>query len=60
VLCPATAAGFFARNYRWHLMEQDPNCRNRVLLVSGWLGGMLSYCYGVRVADEAIQSESFR
>jgi uncharacterized membrane protein len=26
-----------------------------LLLVSGWLGGMLSYRYGVRVADETTQ-----
>ncbi|MEU0847240.1 DUF2231 domain-containing protein [Streptomyces flaveolus] len=30
-----------------------------VLGVSGWLGGKLSYRYGVRVADEATQSEGF-
>ena len=30
------------------------------LTVSGWLGGKLSYHYGVRVADEATQSEGFR
>ena len=28
--------------------------------VSGWLGGMLSYRYGVRVADERTQTEGFR
>lgn len=28
--------------------------------VSGWLGGKLAYHYGVRVADEAVQSEGFR
>lgn len=31
-----------------------------LLLVSGWLGGMLSYRYGVRVADEQTQAEGFR
>ena len=31
-----------------------------LLLVSGWLGGMLSYRYGVRVADEETQAEGFR
>jgi uncharacterized membrane protein len=31
-----------------------------LLLVSGWLGGMLSYRYGVRVVDEVTQSEGFR
>lgn len=30
-----------------------------VLGVSGWLGGKLSYHYGVRVADEATQAEGF-
>lgn len=30
-----------------------------VLLVSGWLGGMLSYRFGVRVADEVTQREGF-
>lgn len=29
------------------------------LLLSGWLGGMLAYRYGVRVADEATQAEGF-
>lgn len=28
--------------------------------ISGWLGGKLSYRYGVRVADEATQAEGFR
>ena len=31
-----------------------------VLGVSGWLGGMLSYRYGVRVADERTQAEGHR
>jgi len=30
-----------------------------VLGASGWLGGKLSYRYGVRVADEATQAEGF-
>jgi uncharacterized membrane protein len=30
-----------------------------LLGVSGWLGGRLAYHYGVRVADEATQSEGF-
>jgi uncharacterized membrane protein len=30
-----------------------------VLAVSGWLGGKLSYRYGVRVADEDTQAEGF-
>jgi uncharacterized membrane protein len=30
-----------------------------LLLVSGWLGGMLAYRFGVRVADEATQAEGF-
>jgi uncharacterized membrane protein len=30
-----------------------------VVGASGWLGGKLSYHYGVRVADEATQSEGF-
>lgn len=28
--------------------------------ISGWLGGMLAYHYGVRVADEVTQAEGFR
>lgn len=28
--------------------------------ISGWLGGKLSYSYGVRVADEQKQAEGFR
>ena len=30
-----------------------------VLAVSGWLGGKLTYRYGVRVADEQTQSEGY-
>lgn len=30
-----------------------------LLLVSGWLGGMLAYRFGVRVADETTQAEGF-
>jgi uncharacterized membrane protein len=31
-----------------------------IVSASGWLGGKLSYHYGVRVADEQTQSEGFR
>jgi uncharacterized membrane protein len=31
-----------------------------VLAVSGYLGGMLAYRYGVRVADEATQASGYR
>jgi len=31
-----------------------------MLAVSGWLGGRLSYRFGVRVADEETQAEGFR
>lgn len=31
-----------------------------VLAVSGWLGGKLTYRYGVRVVDEATQSDGYR
>jgi len=31
-----------------------------LLGISGWLGGMLSYRYGVRVASEATQAEGYR
>lgn len=31
-----------------------------VLGASGWLGGMLAYHYGVRVADETTQAEGYR
>ncbi len=31
-----------------------------LLGVSGWLGGHLSYRYGVRVADEETQAEAFQ
>ena len=31
-----------------------------LLGVSGWLGGKLTYHYGVRVADEATQSDGYR
>ncbi|MEU1707571.1 DUF2231 domain-containing protein [Streptomyces sp. NPDC005706] len=34
-------------------------CAFAVLGASGWLGGKLSYRYGVRVADEATQAEGF-
>jgi uncharacterized membrane protein len=30
-----------------------------LLAVSGWLGGELSYRYGVRVADETTQAEAY-
>jgi uncharacterized membrane protein len=30
------------------------------LAVSGWLGGRLSYRYGVRVADEASQADGYQ
>lgn len=35
-------------------------CSLALLAVSGFLGGMLSYRYGVRVAREADQTEAFR
>ena len=31
-----------------------------LLGASGWLGGLLSYHYGVRVADERTQADGFR
>jgi uncharacterized membrane protein len=31
-----------------------------VLAVSGYLGGMLAYRYGVRVAEESTQAEGYR
>ena len=31
-----------------------------VLGVSGWLGGRLTYHYGVRVADEATQATGYQ
>jgi uncharacterized membrane protein len=31
-----------------------------ILGASGWLGGMLAYHYGVRVADETTQAEGYR
>jgi uncharacterized membrane protein len=31
-----------------------------LLAASGWLGGMLTYRYGVRVADEGTQAEGYR
>lgn len=31
-----------------------------LLGISGWLGGMLAYRFGVRVADEGTQAEGFR
>jgi uncharacterized membrane protein len=34
-------------------------CAVALLLVSGWIGGMLAYRYGVRVADEATQIEGY-
>ena len=30
-----------------------------ILSVSGWLGGMMTYRYGVRVADDDTQREAF-
>jgi uncharacterized membrane protein len=31
-----------------------------VLAVSGWLGGRLTYRYGIRVVDEATQADAYR
>jgi uncharacterized membrane protein len=31
-----------------------------LLAISGWIGGMLSYRFGVRVAREEVQAEAFR
>lgn len=31
-----------------------------LLTASGWIGGMLAYRFGVRVANEAVQAEGFR
>jgi uncharacterized membrane protein len=61
----------YAVNFLWRQAGREPsgdvdagqlalNAAALALLgVSGWLGGMLAYRYGVRVADEATQSEGF-
>jgi uncharacterized membrane protein len=59
--------GLFVVNFLWRHSSYDVASKVRVgqlalsavaigmLLVSGWLGGMLAYRYGVRVADEDTQ-----
>jgi uncharacterized membrane protein len=65
-----TVVALFAVSFglrRGHLDEADATVGAVVLSVvalallgvSGWLGGKLSYRYGVRVADEATQAEGF-
>src|SRR4051794_21955052 len=62
----------FVANFVWRHGDYDTLPRVRVgqlvltavgvgiLAVSGWLGGMLAYHFGVRVADQAVQADGFR
>jgi len=53
---------------RWSADEDEVSIVGLILTIvglgalgiSGWLGGKLSYRYGVRVADERTQTEGFR
>ncbi len=63
----ATVAVLFIVNFAMRASQgyEDPSTTGLVLTivalvilgVSGWLGGMLAYRYGVRVADESTQAE---
>jgi uncharacterized membrane protein len=62
----------FVANFAWRHDSYDTSARVGggqlaltavaigLLLVSGWIGGMLAYRYGVRVADEADQADGYR
>ena len=61
------AIGFAVRRGRLHNPHGTPiglivlaGLALAVLGAAGWLGGKLAYRYGVRVVDEAAQSEGFR
>jgi uncharacterized membrane protein len=61
------AIGFAMRSSRLHEPGGTPiglivlaGVALALLGASGWLGGKLSYRYGVRVVDEATQAEGFR
>lgn len=61
--------GMYGANLWWRIAEFDeavdpgPLILNAaavaLLLVSGWLGGHMAYRYGVRVADEGVQSDAY-
>jgi uncharacterized membrane protein len=67
-----TVVGLFVVNFVWRHNDYDELTKVKagqlilsaatiaVLGVSGWLGGMLAYHFGVRVADEVRQADGFR
>ncbi|GHF44302.1 hypothetical protein GCM10010218_27030 [Streptomyces mashuensis] len=64
--------GAYAANFLWRRAAQPPDravgaamlalsvASIAALAVSGYLGGMLAYRYGVRVADEDTQADGYR
>jgi uncharacterized membrane protein len=72
MLLNVTVLGAFIGNFVWRHSSYYEEARVKVgqlvlsavalalLGVSGWLGGMLAYKFGVRVADEATQAEGYR
>jgi uncharacterized membrane protein len=71
MLLNLTVVALFIVNFFWRHGSYDDSARVSVgqmvlsivaialLLVSGWLGGTLTYRYGVRVAAEADQAEGY-
>jgi uncharacterized membrane protein len=51
--------GDLSTSVGWGLLVLSAACL-AALTVSGYLGGMLAYRYGVRVADEATQASGYR
>jgi uncharacterized membrane protein len=64
--------GLFIVNFFWRMDDHDELLQTSTgqmvlsivalafLGVSGWIGGMLTYRYGVRVAREEVQAEGYR
>jgi uncharacterized membrane protein len=67
-----TVVGLFVADFLWRTDTYDELTETEagplvlslvavgLLGVAGWIGGMLSYRFGVRVAREAVQAEGFR
>ncbi|MFL6241145.1 MAG: DUF2231 domain-containing protein [Actinomycetes bacterium] len=72
MLLNLTVVGLFIGNFAWRHSSYYESAKVSggqivlsavavaLLAASGWLGGMLAYRYGVRVADEATQAEGYR
>jgi uncharacterized membrane protein len=62
----------FVVNFIWRIDDHDQLLQTRagqmvlsiiaivLLAASGWIGGMLTYRFGVRVAREEVQAEGYR